>query len=104
MAASDLVVVKLGGSLHASPGLRAWLTAFATEPRCVVVPGGGPFADTVRRLQDEISFDDLAAHRMAILAMQQYALHLHALEPRLTLAETDEALRSGGVVWLPWRL
>jgi aspartokinase-like uncharacterized kinase len=100
-------VVKLGGSLHDAPSLRRWLAWLATapgEPR-IVVPGGGPFADAVRVLQPRLGFDDLAAHRMAILAMHQYGLAMQALEPRLDLAETDEELRSAqAAVWLPWRI
>ncbi len=46
-------VVKLGGSLHDSPALRDRLAELATlpGPGRIVVPGGGPFADLVRRLQ-----------------------------------------------------
>jgi aspartokinase-like uncharacterized kinase len=103
-------IVKLGGSLHDAPELRAWLAALARVPgpSRIVVPGGGPFADTVRSAQAGLDFDDLAAHRMAILAMQQYGLLLQAQEPVLGLAETEEELkqlpRSGAAVWLPWTL
>lgn len=100
-------VVKLGGSLHDAPALRRWLRhlAAAPGPARLVVPGGGPFADTVREFQPRLGFDNLAAHRMAILAMHQFGLALQALEPRLGLAETDEELRSAAAsVWLPWRL
>lgn len=100
-------VVKLGGSLHALPELPSWLRTLAEVqgPPRVIVPGGGPFADAVRELQPHLAIDDLAAHRMAILAMQQYGLHLQAREPRLTLAETAEELRAArAAVWLPWRL
>lgn len=100
-------VVKLGGSLHDAPALRRWLHLLATAPGPprVVVPGGGPFADAVRRLQPRLGFDDLAAHRMAILAMQQYGLHLAAVEPRLALAESEAELEAAAAaVWLPWRL
>lgn len=102
-------VVKLGGSLlrDAPAALDGWLRLLAAasgSPR-VVVPGGGPFADAVRALQPALGFGDLAAHRMAILAMQQHALHLHGREPRLALAETEAELRAGPVrLWLPWRL
>jgi 5-(aminomethyl)-3-furanmethanol phosphate kinase len=76
-----------------------------TPSGIVVVPGGGPFADTVRDAQARAGFGDLAAHRMAILAMQQYGLMLQALEPRLGLAEVERGLRGpGAVVWLPWRM
>jgi 5-(aminomethyl)-3-furanmethanol phosphate kinase len=101
-------VVKLGGSLHDdAPALRRWLRSLAEVPgpRRVVVPGGGPFADAVRGLQPAMGFGDLAAHRMAILAMQQLGLALQSLEPRLALAETEAELRAGPAsVWLPWRL
>jgi 5-(aminomethyl)-3-furanmethanol phosphate kinase len=100
-------VVKLGGSLHDAPGLRHWLERLATVPgpARIVVPGGGPFADAVRALQPALGVGELAAHRMAILAMQQFGLVLQALEPRLGLAETDGQLRAAtAAVWLPWRL
>jgi aspartokinase-like uncharacterized kinase len=100
-------VVKLGGSLHAAPELNAWLEGLATAegPARVVVPGGGPFADQVRAAQRRHGFDDRTAHRMAILAMQQFALLLAALEPRLALAETMDELRTArATLWLPWRL
>jgi aspartokinase-like uncharacterized kinase len=99
-------IVKLGGSLHDASSLEGWLRLVAHgRPPCVVVPGGGPFADAVRHLQRLLGFDDLAAHRMAILAMQQFGLHLHGLAPCLALAETATELRVGGsCIWLPWRL
>jgi hypothetical protein len=100
-------VVKLGGSLHDAPQLRGWLerlVALPGPPR-VVVPGGGPFADAVRKLQPRLGFAEVAAHGMAILAMQQYGLYLHGLEPRLVLAESEAELRSArAALWLPWRL
>lgn len=100
-------IVKLGGSLHDTPALHRWLRWLATAPgpARLVVPGGGPFADTVRTLQPQLGFGELAAHRMAILAMQQYGLVLQALEPELSLAETDTELQTArAAVWLPWRV
>ena len=100
-------VVKLGGSLHDSPALRDRLAELATlpGPGRIVAPGGGPFADLVRRLQPNLEYDDLTAHRMAILAMQQFGLALHALEPRLSLAESEPELRAArAAILLPWRL
>lgn len=101
-------VVKLGGSLAADPMLRDWLDMLADSGRgrVIVVPGGGPFADRVREAQHHWEFDDRAAHRMAILAMEQYAVMLAALCPALTPAATQDglfaALKKAGVgVWLP---
>ena len=104
------VVVKLGGSLLGSPHLAPWLDLLA---RCagagVAVAGGGPFADAVREAQRRRSFSDAAAHRIAILAMEQYAHLLAALAPGLrlaaTAAEIAAACRAGATpLWLPSRM
>jgi dihydroneopterin aldolase len=101
-----LTVVKLGGSHALSPALRPWVAALADCGHCVVVPGGGPFADAVRDAQPVMGFDDRAAHHMAILAMEQYACALASLDERLVLCESADAmqlaLNQGRVpVWLP---
>lgn len=74
------VIVKLGGSLlgdlHA---VRARLAEIAALPlAAVIVPGGGPFADTVRRMQPRLGLTDDTAHAMALLAMNQVGLALAA--------------------------
>jgi 5-(aminomethyl)-3-furanmethanol phosphate kinase len=105
------VVVKLGGSLAAAGTLASWL-AVAIEHgggRGVIVPGGGAFADAVRAAQRRHGFTDLAAHRMAVLAMEQYAWLLRDLAPALvacaSLEEMRGALGGGGVaLWLPSRM
>ncbi|MFA4878206.1 MAG: uridylate kinase [Methanoregula sp.] len=61
------LVIKIGGSLLSRipeivPALRA------SELPLLIVPGGGIFADAVRRAKA----DDTAAHWMAIAAMEQY--------------------------------
>lgn len=86
-------VVKLGGSLLLSPRLRALLGILAdTGAPLVVVPGGGPFADTVRDIQPQIGLSDVAAHHMAILGMEQTALALAEIEPRLALCAHAAAI------------
>jgi len=100
-------VVKIGGSLAGSDLLLRWLAAIELIPGDVIlVPGGGLFADAVRQAQKTMGFDDLAAHRMALLAMEQYGLALAALSPRLapspTLAAIQRAWRLGKIpVWAP---
>jgi 5-(aminomethyl)-3-furanmethanol phosphate kinase len=104
------VVVKLGGSFAFSVHLRAWIEALAAcAGRVVIVPGGGPFADTVRSAQLRMGFDDRAAHDMAILAMEQYGRALASLDRRLSPADSTEAIRrdlnAGRVpVWMPARM
>lgn len=74
-------VVKIGGGLLADPSQLGRVLdvvgAAATHRRLVVVPGGGPFADTVRDVDSRFQLSDDAAHWMGILAMDQHA-HLIA--------------------------
>lgn len=101
-------IVKIGGSLIDSVELRSWLGVLAGfgGGRVVIVPGGGPFANQVRRAQDLWGFDNKVAHRMAILAMEQYGLMMTGIRPDLRLAtsrlELRQRLREATVpVWLP---
>lgn len=100
--------VKLGGSLWRDQRLPLWLDVLAGSGagKTVLVPGGGPFADQVRTAQARWRFPDGPAHHMALRAMEQYALMLAALEPRLVPAASADELRAavdGGrvPVWLP---
>lgn len=96
-------VVKLGGSLSASPQLIPWLEALS-RTNAVIVPGGGPFADAVRQAQARWQFDDLTAHHMAILAMQQYGRMLAGLCPQLMTSTSLDCLakrKNQAAVWLP---
>ena len=78
------LVVKVGGGLLVRGGdLDRALSALAEaarEHRLLIVPGGGPFADAVRDVDDRLRLSDEAAHWMAVLAMDQYA---HVIEERL---------------------
>ncbi|NJD08338.1 MAG: amino acid kinase [Methylococcaceae bacterium] len=92
-------VVKLGGSLAYSKELPRWLETLARLP-VVVVPGGGPFADTVRDAQKRIGFSDQVAHEMALLAMQQYGRMLAAASDGLGFLKSIEP-QNLPAVWLP---
>jgi dihydroneopterin aldolase len=100
-------IVKFGGSLAHSPQREAWLKALLSwGGPFILVPGGGPFAIGVRRAQEAIGFDDVAAHRMALLAMEQFAIALGAHSNAFALAasrcEMDNALNAGKIpIWLP---
>jgi 5-(aminomethyl)-3-furanmethanol phosphate kinase len=108
--AGGITVVKLGGSLAASADLRAWLDAIAScAGHVVIVPGGGPFADAVRVAQSKMRFDDHAAHRMAVLAMEQFGCALASLHERFKIAASVAAihrvLRAREVpVWAPAKM
>jgi 5-(aminomethyl)-3-furanmethanol phosphate kinase len=104
------VVVKLGGSFAFSTYLQNWLGVLTScRSPVVVVPGGGPFADAVRSAQSNMGFDDRAAHRMALLAMEQYGHALisrnRMLAPADSIAAIECALARGHVpVWMPARM
>ena len=93
---APLVVVKVGGGLLATAGaldgVCAALGAHGAAHPLVVVPGGGPFADTVREFERGVRVSADAAHWMALLAMDQYA---YVLAERISGAELVED--SGGI-------
>jgi 5-(aminomethyl)-3-furanmethanol phosphate kinase len=93
--ASKPVVVKLGGSLYEK--VPELVSAFKGSSRPLfIVPGGGRFADSVRKI--EASDDD--AHWMAIEAMDMYGKYIKSFG----LGSTDllEIPRET-VVFLPFR-
>ncbi|WP_330083154.1 uridylate kinase [Methylocystis iwaonis] len=102
---APLLVAKIGGSLHDSPHLARWIEALNRWPhRLTLVCGGGPFADAVRAAQPKLRFSEEAAHAMAILAMEQYALalaDLYGLTLAATREEIDAAHRRGQIAL--WR-
>ena len=101
-------IVKLGGSLAYDDSLISSVRVLGAHGagRAVVVPGGGPFADEVRAAQARWRFSDAIAHRMALVAMDQYGMMLSGLESSFvackTSIEIDAALVAMRVpVWLP---
>lgn len=101
------LVVKIGGSLGRGAALEGWMRALLGAQRALAfAPGGGRFADAVRDAQRDLRFCDAAAHDMAILAMEQYALAVADLFPRLepvtSIAQAQRAHAAGrDSIWLP---
>ncbi len=86
-------VVKIGGRLGRGKHLRAVCEGVATlgkSRRLLIVPGGGVFADAVRRCETRVRLSDTAAHWMAILAMDQYGYLLADLIPGSTAVRSLE--------------
>lgn len=104
------IVVKLGGSVVRSAALVPWLDAIASAAcPVVVVPGGGALADEVRSCQARLGFGDHAAHRMALLAMDQLAWAVAGLRPGFSVGAREEELwaaldRADVAVWAPYGL
>jgi aspartokinase-like uncharacterized kinase len=109
---SQLVVIKVGGGLTWVPqALDRVCLAVARASRewpIVIVPGGGPFADSVREFDRRLGVSPDAAHWMAILAMDQYAHVLAGRIPDAVIVEEPGCIRQalgppGAVVLAPSR-
>jgi len=112
------VVIKVGGSLiqeapelvnrlvkefgSGSPGSDAKNPEKASFS-ILIVPGGGIFADAVRRADESFGLGDDAAHWMAILGMEQYACYLQD-KSRATGTDSIKELASGVSILFPYRL
>jgi len=114
------VVIKVGGSLiREAPELVNRLVkefgmgSGKTAPNrpgsekipffILIVPGGGIFADAVRKADESFGLGDDAAHWMAILGMEQYACYL---QDKSCAAGTDsiKELPPGVSILFPYRL
>jgi len=78
-------VVKVGGGLLRDEGLEGLrracteATEIAAHRPVLVVPGGGPFADAVRAVDEQVGLDDATAHALALRAMDQLGVLLRRL-------------------------
>lgn len=90
------VIVKVGGGLLTVPGAldraASALTTASSHRPLVVVPGGGPFADTVRRFDAEHGLAPESAHWMAILGQDQYAYVLAERIPGASLVHGPDGI------------
>jgi|Deesub1362A_J573_1020465.scaffolds.fasta_scaffold00151_38 hypothetical protein len=92
------MLVKIGGSLlEYSREILKILKKY--DP--VIVPGGGVFAELVRRIYSGYGISEKAAHRMAILAMEQYGLFLSDISG---IPSSYELGNSRPFIFLPSRL
>ena len=104
-------VIKLGGSLLGAPELAHWLELSVKfgDGKVIIVPGGGLFADSVREAQQISKVSDEVAHRLALLAMDQFGILLSGMNPNLVTASSELELaergwQHRGIVWLPSKM
>lgn len=69
----------------------------------LIVPGGGIFADAVRRADESFGLGGDSAHWMAVLGMEQYAFYL---QDKSSAVATDsiKELSPGVSIFFPYRL
>ena len=98
-------VLKVGGSLAEDPTsltrLCQQLSALAKTYRIVIVPGGGKFADTVRKIDKTYKLSDVVAHKMAILAMDQYGFLLSDITPKAYVSRSLKEVGNSAKGTLP---
>lgn len=98
------LVVKVGGGLLRDEGLEglrracAEALALAANRPVLVVPGGGPFADAVRAVDEHVGLDDATAHALALQAMDQLGVLLRPLLPGAELLADLVVPRSLGLL------
>lgn len=104
-------VIKVGGSLAEYPAdLRKLCRALGTiaqTHRVLVVPGGGKFADIVREFNKAYNLSSTIAHKMAILAMDQFGLFLSHITPNshvsYSIKEMEKSVTGTLPIFLPSR-
>ncbi|MDR3543840.1 MAG: hypothetical protein P4L69_23230 [Desulfosporosinus sp.] len=90
------VIIKIGGSLVKQENgkilskLGKILGDYASKHPILIVPGGGPFADTVRDYGEKLNLSDLTCHFMALLAMDQVAFLLKEFIPGSRLTDLSD--------------
>jgi aspartokinase-like uncharacterized kinase len=73
------IIVKIGGSLYNQISVLVPILTSSERP-LLIIPGGGPFADTVR----QCNVDEETAHWMAVAAMEQYGWFISSFGIPLT--------------------
>ena len=70
---------------------------------CIVVPGGGKFAENIRKMQKEFKFSDEVAHKMALLSMKQYAFFLKGLHNNIKIIKDVKKIEenNNSYLWSP---
>ena len=106
-----MLVIKLGGSLLGAPELPRWLEVLVkiSDGQVLIVPGGGLFADAVRKTQQLSAVSDAVAHHLALLAMDQFGLMLAGMNEDLVTASSELEIAERGwqhkaIVWLPSKM
>ena len=64
----------------------------------LVVPGGGPFADAVRAVDEQVGLDDATAHALALRAMDQLGVLLRPMLPAAELLDDLVTPRALGLL------
>jgi len=102
-----MYLIKIGGSLtyHAEKLLNELKQ---TDKPIIIIPGGGEFADVVRKLYEKTNLNDSGAHKLAILCVDLMGLYfseISGIETTDNLFDAKRILKENGkVIFLPSKL
>lgn len=94
---SPVTVIKLGGSLFDLSDLESRLLRLLDEQafeRPIIIPGGGRFADEVRRVDDLCRLGDTLAHELGVRTLSLTSRLIAGLSPRFQLANSPDKLQT----------
>jgi aspartokinase-like uncharacterized kinase len=102
---SDLAIIKVGGSLFdlegLGPKLTEWLSRLSFR-KIILVPGGGRFANVVRRLDEVHKLGESISHRLALASMSLSAQFLGSIvRPCLVVKNLNECTQAWRTGHLP---
>ena len=109
-ARAGACVIQIGGNLADWVAMADWLTLagrLAAKAPTVIVPTGGPFAETVREAEDMWRLSPTIVRRMMLLGMDNHALLLHGIRPDIVATAADfaavwtNAAADQASVWMP---
>ena len=90
-----VTVMKLGGSLFDFPELSGRLVQFLDEQifaRPVIIPGGGRFADEVRRLDNLYNLGETQSHELAVKTLSLTSRLIAGMSSRFQFASSPDQL------------
>ena len=102
-------VIQIGGNLADWVAMADWLTLagrLAAKAPTVIVPTGGPFAETVHEAEDMWRLPPAIVRRMVLLGMDSHALLLHGIRSDIATAPDFNAIWANAAagrasVWMP---
>jgi len=108
-ARAGACVIQIGGNLADWVAMADWLTLagrLAAKAPTVIVPTGGPFAETVREAEDMWRLSPAIARRMLLLGMDSHALLLHGIRADIATAADFATIWANAAagrasVWMP---
>jgi len=94
-----MYAVKVGGSLI---DYAKYIMTELKNYNALIIPGGGIFADAVRKIYKKFNLSEASAHRMAIMAMEQYGMFLSDISGVKTASSINKIKTP--CIFLPYRL